>query len=155
MTKIKLITNTGPLIALSKIDCLSPALDLYEIFVPMNVVLEWRSAPKNWPVSLTVLEATIPDPMLRIHLDLGEASVIESALQHNISQVVIDEQKARKVARNVYGLTVVGTARLLVELHHAGLIGPLAPLFKLLGSSSYWIDQSIVDWALRSVGEVE
>ncbi|MCC5850514.1 MAG: hypothetical protein JJU29_20700 [Verrucomicrobia bacterium] len=153
MSKIRLITNTGPLIALSRIDCLFHATDLYEILVPANVVLEWRSAPKIWPASLPVLDATVPDPMLRIHLDLGEASVIESALQNQISQVLIDEQKARKVARNVYGLTVVGTARVLVELHQAGLIGPLSPLFKILGASSYWIDQSIVNWALKSVGE--
>ncbi len=153
MSKIRLITNTGPLIALSKIDCLLPASELYEIIVPANVVLEWRSAPKIWPDSLAVLDATIPDPMLRIHLDLGEASVIESALQHGVPQVLIDEQKARKVARNVYGLTVVGTARVLVELHRAGQVGPLSPLFKSLRASSYWIDESIVNWALRSVGE--
>jgi predicted nucleic acid-binding protein len=130
-----------------------PRRRFFEILVPSNVVLEWRSAPKNWPDSLAILDATVPDPMLRVHLDLGEASVIESALQHHVAQVLIDEQKARKVARNLYGLTVVGTARILVELCKAGRIGALSPLFSSLRASSYWIDESIVNWALRSVGE--
>ena len=151
MSKAVLVSNTGPLIALSRIGCLLPASEVFDIHVPLNVVAEWRSAPEIWPDFLKVLPETVTDPLLRLQLDTGEASVIESALQHRYPTVLIDERKARRVARNIYGLTVVGTARVLVEVRKAGLIGELAPLFASLRASSYWIDDSIVEWALMSV----
>lgn len=154
MSKITLVSNTGPLIALSKIECLITASEHYRILVPAIVSREWHSSPKVWPNSITILPETVPDPLLRLQLDIGEASVIESALQQNYSQVLIDEQKARKVARNVYGLSVIGTARIMVELNRAGLIGSLYPLFSKLRKESYWIDETIVNWALRSIEEI-
>jgi predicted nucleic acid-binding protein len=153
MTKQMLVTNTGPLIALTRIGCLFPASEIFDIFVPAIVAEEWRSAPEIWPDFLKVLPKTIPDPLLRFQLDRGEASVIESALQYQYLTLLIDERKARKVARNIYGLTVVGTARILVQLRKAGLIGELAPLFADLRASSYWMDTSIVNWALKAAGE--
>lgn len=153
MSKAQLVSNTGPLIALSRIGCLRPASQVFDIHVPVNVVAEWSSAPKIWPDFLKVIPETVPDPLLRLQLDTGEASVIESALQYRYPTVLIDERKARKVARNIFGLSVVGTARVLVEVRKAGLIGEIAPLFASLRASSYWINQSIVDWAVRVTEE--
>lgn len=154
MSKVPLVSNTGPLIPLSRIGCLSPASEVFDILVPTIVTGEWRSAPKIWPGFLQILPETVPNPLLRFQLDAGEASVIESALQYQYPTVLIDESNARKVARSIYGLTVVGTARVLVQLRKEGVIGELPPLFVSLRASSYWIDDSIVNWALKEAGEI-
>jgi predicted nucleic acid-binding protein len=48
-------------------------------------------------------------------LDVGEAAVIGLALEEKATIVLIDERKARKVARDIYGLQPIGTTRILVE----------------------------------------
>jgi predicted nucleic acid-binding protein len=55
-------------------------------------------------------------------LDAGEAAVIKLAREQTAKLVVIDERKARKVARNIHGLQVIGTARVLVEAKKKGLL---------------------------------
>lgn len=85
-------------------------------------------------------------------LDHGEASVIQTALSGECGQVLIDEQKGRKVAR-LYGLQVFGTARLLVEAKRAGLLEVVGPALQAMRDNGYWIDDKIVSWARISAGE--
>jgi predicted nucleic acid-binding protein len=86
-------------------------------------------------------------------LDLGEASVILAALENGIPNVLIDELRGRRVARRIYGLNVVGTARVLVELRQAERIDRIKPyLDKLLGHG-YWFSTSVVSWALAQCNE--
>lgn len=59
--------------------------------------------------------ANVLEPCSRGMLDLGEASVIQFASDMKADFVLTDECKARKEARSIYGLNVVGTARILVE----------------------------------------
>ena len=67
--------------------------------------------------------------------------------------MLIDERKGRKIARRVYGLHTIGTARVLVEAKQAGLVGEIAPLFERLRRESYWIADPIVKWAKSAAGE--
>ena len=68
--------------------------------------------------------------------------------------MLIDEHKARKVARGVYGLQPIGTARLLVEAKKKNLLPDIAAQFQKLRQEGYWIHDSIVETALREAGEV-
>jgi predicted nucleic acid-binding protein len=47
-------------------------------------------------------------------LDLGEATVIQTALQDGVVTVVLDDRKARRVAR-LAGLEVTGSLGVLVQ----------------------------------------
>jgi hypothetical protein len=62
------------------------------------------------------------EPLVGTLLDKGEASVIHLARKKTADFVLIDERKARKIARKIYGIHVVGSARILVEAKHRGLI---------------------------------
>ncbi len=55
------------------------------------------------------------EPLLETLVDKGEASVIHLVREKGADFVLIDERKARKIARKIYGLNVVGSARILVE----------------------------------------
>jgi len=67
--------------------------------------------------------------------------------------VLIDERKARKVARTVYGLQVIGTARLLVEAKREGIIDNVNKAVQEMRQGGYWIHDDIVEFVLREAGE--
>ena len=64
----------------------------------------------------------IPDPLLVMELDAGEAEVITLARQLSPCMAIIDERRGRRIAQQVYGLPVKGTTGILVEAHRRGLI---------------------------------
>ena len=94
------------------------------------------------------------DDLLESLLDIGEAAVIRLAREQNAALVLIDERKARKVARDVYGLKPIGTARILVEAKRKKLLPDIRSQFQKLRLEGYWIHDSIVQTALREVGEI-
>ena len=94
------------------------------------------------------------DPLLITTLDAGEAAVIALSRELNPDLVLIDERKARKVARNIYGLRVIGTAGILVKAKKIGLLDNIASLLQIMRDSGYRIGDSIVDAALKQVGEL-
>jgi predicted nucleic acid-binding protein len=59
--------------------------------------------------------ATPVEPLLGTLLDKGEAPVIHLPREKGADFVLIDERRARKIARKIYGIRVVGSARILVE----------------------------------------
>ncbi len=50
------------------------------------------------------------DPLLKSRLNEGEAAVIQLAQALSIDQVLIDERKGRKIARDIYGLRTLWTS---------------------------------------------
>ena len=63
------------------------------------------------------------------------------------------QRKARKVARDIYGLQPIGTARILVEAKRKNLLPDIASQFQKIQQEDYWIHASIVETALREAGE--
>lgn len=100
-----------------------------------------------------VLRPKRNDELLAALLDAGEAAVIDLAREQDIRLVLIDERKARKVARDIYGLQPIGTARVLVEAKRKGLLTEIATSLKKLQQEGYWIHEDIVQVALREAGE--
>jgi predicted nucleic acid-binding protein len=93
------------------------------------------------------------DPLLRTALDVGEAAVIELARELSVNFVLVDERKARKIARTIYGLHVIGSARVLVEAKRHGLLDNVGTALQAMRNGGYWIGDSIVDAALKQAGE--
>jgi predicted nucleic acid-binding protein len=128
----KAICNTGPLIALSMIDRIDILQHLFKlVVVPEEVhkeILEGGATNAGlinyrkvqWLKVVTLAKPA--DPLLRTSLDSGEAAVIGFAREINADFVLIDERKGRKIARTVYGLHVIGSARVLLEAKKRGLL---------------------------------
>jgi predicted nucleic acid-binding protein len=137
------------LIALSLLELLDEVVSIFDLVTTETVVEEWRSCEGEVPQGVRILEGSIPsDPMLSTQLDSGEASVILAAGVHDIGNVLIDETKGRKMARQHYGLRVIGTVRVLVELRKAGHIGRIQPYLEKLLEHGYWLSPTVVSWAL-------
>lgn len=155
--KTRIVCNTGPLIALSLIDCQHVLSHLYHPLIPGKVIEEWAAGedahPGTLPENCEIVEVTVSNPFLAMQLDAGEASVIQAAIDFNVGTVLIDERKGRKLARRLCGLVTLGTAGLLVQAKRAGILDEVAPLFEKLESASYWISPAIVNWAIQQAGE--
>ena len=160
----KMICNTGPLIALSMIDRIDILRHLFKLIaVPEAVhkeILEGgitNAGLANYRKIkwIKVITLSSPaDPLLETALDSGEAAVIELARELNANFVLIDERKARKIARTVYGLHVIGSARVLVEAKRRGLLPNVGAALQAMRDGGYWIGDSIVDVALKKAGEI-
>lgn len=159
------ICNSGPLIALGGVDQLGLLRSLFgTVSIPAEVAAECQAGgvskvglkafrEATW---LQVIDlGTSPDPLLTSLLDIGESRAIELALRHPASVLLMDEARGRRVARDVYGLQVVGTGRILVEAKQAGLIDSVRPLIEAVRGNGYWLADRIVTEILRRAGEVE
>ena len=155
--KPRIICNTGPLIALSLIDCQYVLSCLYDPLIPSKVIEEWAdgedSHPRTLPKSFEIVDVTVANPFLTLQLDAGEASVIQAAIDYKVGMVLIDERKGRKLARRLCGLVTLGTAGLLVQAKRAGILDEVTPLFEKLKAASYWISPTITNWAIQQAGE--
>jgi len=94
------------------------------------------------------------DPLLSTILDKGEAAVITLARSSSADIVLIDESKARRIARTIYG-RVIGSARVLVEAKRHGMLDSVAAALQAMREYGYWIHDAIVQYALREAGEAE
>ena len=159
----KAICNTGPIIALSMIDRIDVLRHIFELVaVPEAVhkeILEGGTTGAGlanyrkvkW---IRVVGPSNPlDPLLKTTLDAGEASVIALAKEMSVNLVIIDERKARKIARTIYGLHVIGSARILVEAKRQGLLNNVEDALQSIRDGGYYISDSIVEEALRQSGE--
>jgi predicted nucleic acid-binding protein len=95
------------------------------------------------------------DPLLSIVLDKGEAAVITLARASSADIVLIDEAKGRKIARTIYRLRVIGSARVLVGAKRLGMLDSVAAALQAMREYGYWLDDAIVQYALREAGEAE
>jgi predicted nucleic acid-binding protein len=159
----RIVCNSGPLIALGilgKLDVLKSLFD--EALVPDAVQKEIAQdglkfsgledfQRARW---IHIAAPKQNDELLSALLDAGEAAVIALAREQGIRLVLIDERKARKVARDVYGLQPVGTVRILVEAKKKNLLPEIAAPLKKLRQEGYWIHEDIVRAALREAGEI-
>lgn len=159
----RIVCNSGPLIALGILDKLALLNLLFEeIYVPDAVQKEILAGGIKLSGRDSFLQAkwiriVTPkqnDLLLSALLDDGEAAVISLARELGIPLVLIDERKARKVARDVYALQAIGTARILMEAKQKNLLPEIASLFEKLRHEGYWIHDDIVQASLRAVGEL-
>lgn len=112
-----IVVNTGPLTTLARIDALEVAGSLpYEFVCPREVRTELDAGQAAGhvevrPAWLSVLDLAAPlHPALVAGPDMGEAAVIQLALERGARLVCIDEWKARRAAAAAAaGLQVTGT----------------------------------------------
>jgi predicted nucleic acid-binding protein len=160
------ISNTGPLIALAKLD----RLDLLQQLVPDGVFIPPIIQRELW--AKTGFESSALDAALEgfiqirkpenvpfvadlatMYLDEGEKQVVRLAA--SLSEplfVLLDDNAGRKAAKKL-GLAVTGTAGLLVSAKKQGLIPAVVPMLEMLREQGYWLSDELVVHVRGMVGE--
>lgn len=128
-----IVINSGPLIILDKIDALDIAGALPCRFIcPPAVRKEvdagiHRNNSLITPDWLTVKSLAAPMSCFAdLTIDLGEAEVIQLALENSIPRVCLDDLRGRKIARR-FGLRVTGLLGLFSWAKALGIIPGIRP----------------------------
>lgn len=158
-----IVINTSPLIALiAAWGSLDRLKSLYtEVRIPFEVreeilkgglnnfgVTEFRAA--NWlqqeskPIDIS--------PFLLNSLDLGEASVIQLALNQAIKTVCIDEVVGRRVAR-LNGLSLTGSVGILLKAKQQDSAMSVRAEIDNMLSRNIRLSKAVIDFALAQSGE--
>ena len=159
----QIVINTSPLIALvAALGELTILQSLYtEVLVPFEVCQELLSggatnfaSPEftaaTWlqkqPAPLTI------SPLLLNSLDIGEASVIQLALNEKIQTVCIDEAVGRRIAR-LSVLSLTGSIGILLRAKREGYPISLQQAIQQMLHQGIRLSATVIDFALKEAGE--
>ncbi len=155
----RIVIDTGPLITLARANLLKVVSVLPgEFFCPEEVMEEiakgvalgYPDARAAW---LQAVALSKPLSALAVAtLDVGEAAVIQLAMELGIKWVCMDERKGRLAAEAV-GLSVTGTLGLLARAKKTGVISVLRPHIDKLMEIGAFYDEKLIRLVLESVGE--
>jgi predicted nucleic acid-binding protein len=157
------IADATPLIALAKINKLSLLKRLFgTLHIPPAVYAEVVTHAPRRPGADEVREATwiqttsIQDTSalryLRAALDPGEAETLILAEEMNADWVLLDESKARRIAKAL-GLSHIGTVGLLLLAKRRGYTAEVRPLLDELRMNRFHLSDKVYRAVLRQAGE--
>lgn len=160
-----LIADSGPLIALARLDLLAlPSRYFDEIVVSSTV---WREVcrrprpPESERLQAALTQSCflvseqvgpVPQALLSARLDAGEQHTLALGLALTAT-VLIDERRGRSAAREL-ALPVLGTLGLLVRGRESGVLPAVKPLIEKLQASGYFLSAPLVARVLSQVDEV-
>lgn len=158
------VADTGPIIALAKLDRLDLLLSIFAAVLVPDVVFEECLYDHAKPETRAI-EAAFANGILTLKsmdevpklpetgwLDDGEATAI--ALAKMIAcPVLVDEKRGRTVAKKA-GLQVIGTCGLLVQAKRTGAIQAVMPLLDELDGVGYFLSQELRQETFRLCDEL-
>lgn len=155
-----IVADTSALMALAAGDALS-LLDSFfqEVCVPPAVFRECTVPGKPEAERLEgylrgkVLEVDLKDFVIAaIGLGQGELEAMALYKRLNAERLLVDDYRARKVAR-LNGIEVVGSLGILLRAKESGLIPEIGPLLAVIQSAGIRYSRELVDDTLRLAGE--
>lgn len=158
-----IVINTSPLLALAACSQLELLARLHpRVIVPSAVITELERGQAGTkllaleaerPAWLEIVDLTsAPSSLLEAYLDAGEAAVITLALELGIQRVVIDERRARTVARTMK-LEVVGSIGVLLRAKREGMIAEVRPSIEAMQAAGIRLSERLLEFALQEAGE--
>ncbi len=132
-----------------------------EIIVPWEVGQElaaghakdatWQEI-QSLPGILHLSKAVTVHPLLSNQIDVGEAAVIQIALDETHDAVILDDLKARRIAITL-GLQVTGTLGILLQAKQTGLLLSMRVAIATLEKRGMWIAPALSAKAIKLAGE--
>ncbi len=162
---MKIISNTGPIIGLAKINQLNLLNDLAsEVLIPPLVYREllgkygWELSrideALNRFIKVTKLSSISNEVEQAIsNLDDGEKQVISlGSISNGDIILLLDDRAGRKAAQKLR-LPTTGLIGILILAKEKGLISEVSSLLEELRNKGYWLGDSLIEIALKLAGE--
>jgi hypothetical protein len=159
---VTVIADSSPLLILAKLGCFDLLNRLFpRVFISAEVYHEVVVAGAGLPGASEVAnaewvevknlqnQAGLVAAQQKHPLGVGELSTILLAKELDADVVLLDDEKARKLAK-AEGLQVRGTVGLLETLYLRGHLADLRAAFRQLQSHSY-IDEELLNLRLRAL----
>jgi predicted nucleic acid-binding protein len=155
MARPTVVADTSALISLGWVDQLPilPAL-FGRIAVPPAVAAEATRRGPALPAWIDIRVAARPpdDRVVAARLGAGETEVLCLGLELEGAWLILDDGKARALARQI-GLRMLGTAAVLVEAKRAGLLKRVQPVLDALLSKGFRLEREVYERILQAAGE--
>ena len=90
--------------------------------------------------------------MLESQIDKGESSAIALALEFPTSVVILDDDKARKIARHLQ-INFTGTLGVIISAKLKGIIPSIRPLLQKIRDTNFRITNELEILALKEANE--
>ena len=157
------VSNTGPLVALAKLDQLSLMERLFsKVFIPPVVHRELlaKIGPESARLDNALLEfiqiVQVPSlapevEVVTMRLDPGEQQAVALAYERK-ALLVIDDRLGRAAARRL-ALNVTGLVGVLIRAKEAGLVPKVCPLLDQVRQQGYWLSDETLNVAAKLAGE--
>jgi predicted nucleic acid-binding protein len=163
MEIVAAVSDTGPLVALAKIDKLDLLTSFFAtVLIPPGVEhevyakqsLDRKRLEGAIGQSIQVSDRpVVPAEVLGAvgNLDLGETEAIALAYNKRVA-LVMDEVRGRKAAMSL-GLPVIGTVGIVLESKRRGILPAAKPVLLQLRTQGYWLSDSLIAQAAALVAE--
>jgi len=156
----KVVSNTGPLIALASIGQISLLQSLFgTILIPPAVRAETQDevttkalAEADWIV-IHAVQDLLAIKLLQEELDAGESEAIVLAQEITADLILIDERAATRKARSI-GLQTIGTLGVLLMAKQEGLPIVVSQLLNDLRNTGFHMSNNLYHQVLNSAGEI-
>jgi predicted nucleic acid-binding protein len=163
---IKIVSNTSPIINLSKINRLDLLEKLYrKIIIPGAVFKELivkGHYKENIPAIKSLIDNKIIDVLevqsnalviaLEKDLDPGESEAIALAVEINAELVILDERDARETAE-IYNLKKTGFIGILMKAKKEGFIDSVKKYLDQAIERGFWINELLYHSIIEKINE--
>ncbi len=150
------ISDSGPLIALSKINYLDILNKFFsEVVIPQAVWIEVVEKGKGRPGAKSVKESkwikikkvknTLGVEALKHEIGIGESEAIILAKELDADIILIDDRIAREIALSM-GLNVAGTLSIIYEAINNKIINEnFKEIVEIMRRNNIWISEELID----------
>ncbi len=159
------VADTGPLIALARVERLALLLRLYErVVVPPAVHAELAldsdrpgarvladAFNSGWITVEAVANSALGRELARL-LGPGEAEAIALAEQEEASFLLVDDARGRRIARS-REISVVGVAGVILAAKSRGEVAAVGPILEALSNTGYRLSPRLIAGVLARAGE--
>ena len=124
---------------------------LGEVLVPPAVAREFGESLPGW----IAVKHPKDDPLVSALSKLlgdGESEAIALAIELNADFLILDDLKARKIAKDM-GIKVIGTAGVLLLAKKRGIVNEVKPLLMALVDRGFRISNDVIEVILKAAGE--
>ena len=151
MPKI-IISDTSCLIILTNIGELELLHQVYgQIITTPEIAAEYGETLPDW-VEIAGVADSYRQRLLELQIDKGESSAIALALETPDSTVILDDYRARRVAKQL-GLTCTGTIGVIIRAKLKGIIPSIKPLLARIKQTNFRLSAEVELQALQQAGE--
>jgi predicted nucleic acid-binding protein len=146
------IADTSCFILLDKINELDLLQKVFKhITTTTEIANEFNKPLPHW---VSIQSATNPRycELLKIEVDKGEASAISLALEIDNALLILDDQKARRLAERLR-LDYTGTLGILLKAKELGILTAIKPVLQKIQRTNFHFSEKVLNDILRTADE--
>jgi predicted nucleic acid-binding protein len=121
------------------------------VITTVEIANEFNKPLPAW-VSIKAATNHLYSELLEIEIDKGEASAIALALENDDSLLILDDQKARKLAEKL-SLNYTGTLGILLKARELGMLPSIKPLLQKIQQTNFRFSEKVLSDILREANE--